>query len=117
MVKVGVERSGLGGFPFMVRSAEFSFGWLNYQYRRDPPLSNSLNALAGVPKLFIGAIDDPELAEITRQMFLKAPEPRDQAIIAHGNFVSLNDDDKRTYENRVVSFFLLRLPATGKPSR
>jgi pimeloyl-ACP methyl ester carboxylesterase len=117
MVKVGVERSGLGGFPFMVRSAEFSFGWLNYQYRRDPPLSNSLNALAGVPKLFIEAIDDPELAEITRQMFLKAPEPRDQAIIAHGNFVSLNDDDKRTYENRVVSFFLLRLPATGKSSR
>jgi pimeloyl-ACP methyl ester carboxylesterase len=117
MVKVGVERSGLGGFPFMVRSAEFSFGWLNYQYRRDPPLSNSLNVLAGVPKLFIEAIDDPELAEITRQMFLKAPEPRDQAIIAHGNFVSLNDDDKRTYENRVVSFFLLRLPATGKPSR
>ncbi len=117
MVKVGVERSGLGGFPFMVRSAEFSFGWLNYQYRRDPPLSNSLNALAGVPKLFIEAIDDPELAEITRQMFLKAPEPRDQAIIAHGNFVSLNDDDKRTYENRVVSFFLLRLPATGRAVR
>jgi pimeloyl-ACP methyl ester carboxylesterase len=117
MVKVGVERSGLGGFPFMVRSAEFSFGWLNYQYRRDPPLSNGLNALAGVPKLFIQAVDDPELAAITGQMFLKAPEPRDQAIIAHGNFVSLNDDDKRTYENRVVSFFLLRLPATGKAVR
>jgi pimeloyl-ACP methyl ester carboxylesterase len=117
MVKVGVERSGLGGFPFMVRSAEFSFGWLNYEYRRDPPLSNGLNALAGVPKLFIQAVDDPELAAITGQMFLKAPEPRDQAIIAHGNFVSLNDDDKRTYENRVVSFFLLRLPATGKAVR
>jgi uncharacterized protein len=114
MVKVGVERSGLGGFPFMVRSAEFSFGWLNYKYRRDPPLSNSLNVLAGVPKLFIEAIDDPELAAITRQMFLKAPEPRDQAIIAHGNFVSLNDEDKRAYENRVVSFFLLMLPATGR---
>jgi pimeloyl-ACP methyl ester carboxylesterase len=117
MVKVGVERSGLGGFPFMVRSAEFSFGWLNYQYRREPPLSNSLNALAGVPKLFIEAVDDPELAAITGQMFLKAPEPRDLAIIAHGNFVSLNDEDKRAYENRVVSFFLLRLPATGRPSR
>src|SRR6266852_4308276 len=51
MVKVGVQRSGLGGFPFMVRAAEISFGWLNFQYRRDPPLSNSLNALAGVPKL------------------------------------------------------------------
>jgi uncharacterized protein len=117
MVKVGVERSGLGGFPFMVRSAEFSFGWLNYKYRFDPPLSKSLNALAGVPKLFIAAIDDPELADLTRQMFSKAPEPREQAMIPHGNFVSLNDDDKRTYENRVVSFFLLRLPATGQAVR
>jgi hypothetical protein len=38
-------------------------------------------------------------------------------MIPHGNFVSLNDDDKRTYENRVVSFFLLRLPATGRAMR
>ncbi len=117
MVKVGVEKSGLGGFPFMVRAAQFSFGWLNYKYRGDPPLSKNLNALAGVPKLFIAAIDDPELADLTREMFSKAPEPRELATIPHGNFVSLNDDDKRTYENRVVSFFLLRLPATGRAAR
>jgi hypothetical protein len=116
MVKIGVERTGLGGFPLMVRSAEFSFRWLNYKYRADPPLSNKLNALAGVPKLFIEASDDPELSEITRQMFMKAPEPRDQTIIPHGNFVAMDDADKREYENRVVSFFLLRLPATGGAS-
>jgi pimeloyl-ACP methyl ester carboxylesterase len=115
MVKVGVERSGLGGFPFMARSAEISFGWLNYKYRGEPPLSKGMTALAGVPKLFIEAVDDPELADITRQMFSRASEPREQALIPHGNFVSLNDDDKRAYENRVVSFFLLRLPATGQP--
>lgn len=113
MVKIGVEHSGLGGFPLMVKSAQQSFEWLNYAYRNDPPLSKKLKSLAGVPILFIQAVDDPELAEITRQMFLKAPEPREQAIIAHGNFASLNDDDKRVYENRVVTFFLLRLPATG----
>ncbi len=49
-------------------------------------------------------------------MFLKAPEQREQAIIAHGNYVSMNDDDKRSYENRVVSFFLLRLPVRGRLS-
>jgi len=117
MVKVGVERNGLGGFPLMVRSAELSFEWLNYAHRDDPPLSRKLVTLAGVPMLFIQAVDDPELAATTRQMFMKTPEPREQAIIAHGNFVSLNDDDKRAYENRVVSFFLLRLPATGKATR
>jgi uncharacterized protein len=113
MVKIGVERTGLGGFPLMARSAEFSFGWLNYKYREDPPLSKKMNALAGVPKLFIEPSDDPELADATRQMFMKAPEPRDQAIIPHGNFVAMDDSDKRDYENRVVSFFLLKLPATG----
>jgi len=117
MVKVGVERNGLGGFPLMVRAAELSFGYLNYDRRDDPPLSRKLITLAGVPTLFIQAMDDPELAETTRQMFLKAPEPREQAIIAHGNFVSLGDEEKRAYENRVVSFFLVRLPAFVQPAR
>src|SRR6266478_606053 len=117
MVKVGVERNGLGGFPFMVRAAEVTFEYLNYAHRDDPPLSRKLIALVGVPTLYIQAVDDPELAETTRQMFLKAPEPREQAIIAHGNFVSLGDEDKRAYENRIVSFFLVRLPAVGRPVR
>src|SRR6266700_2129315 len=116
MVKVGVEHNGLGTFPLMVRSTQLSFGYLNNVHRHDPPLSSKLLALNGVPTLFIQALDDPELAAITRQMFLEAPEPREQAIIAHGNFVSLSDQEKREYENRVVSFFLLRLPPTvAKP--
>jgi pimeloyl-ACP methyl ester carboxylesterase len=116
MVKVGVQQQGLGGFPLMARSAELSFGWLNRQYRGELPLSNSrkMNALAGVSKLFIEAADDPELGDITRQMYLKAPDPKDQAAIAHGNFSNMSDEDKRAYENRVVSFFLLRLPPTGQ---
>jgi pimeloyl-ACP methyl ester carboxylesterase len=112
MVKVGVERNGLGTFPFMVRSTQLSFGYLNNGYRHDPPLSTKLLALNGVPKLFIEAQDDPELAATTREMFLKAPEPREEAILAHGNFVSLSDQEKRDYENRIVSFFLLHLPPT-----
>ena len=115
MVKIGVDRTGLGSFPLMARSAEFSFRWLNFKYREDPPLSKKLNTLAGVPKLFIEANDDPALSTITRNMFMEAPEPRDQAVIPRGNFVGMDDNDKRDYENRVVSFFLLRLPATVVP--
>jgi pimeloyl-ACP methyl ester carboxylesterase len=111
MVKVGVDRTGVGGFPLMVKSAQTCFQWLNYKYKDEPPISTKLKAMAGVPMLFIQASDDPELSGITREMFLKAPEPREQAIIPHGNFVNLPDDEKRAYENRVVSFFLARLPA------
>ncbi|HXL23197.1 MAG TPA: alpha/beta hydrolase [Candidatus Dormibacteraeota bacterium] len=114
MVRVGVEKNGLGGFPLMVRAAQLSFEYLNYPHRNDPPLSAKLNAIAGVPTLYIQAVDDPELAETTRQLFLRAPEPREQAIIAHGNFALMNDEDKRAYENRVVAFYLSKLPATRK---
>lgn len=116
MVKIGVEKTGVGGFPLMVKSAQTTFEWLNYAYKNDPPLSAGLIKLVGVPVLFIQANDDPELAAISRSMFLKASQPREQAIIAHGNFVNLPDDEKREYENRVVSFFLTRLPVTGSDS-
>jgi pimeloyl-ACP methyl ester carboxylesterase len=110
MVKIGVERNGLGTFPFMIRAAQLIFGDLNSIHRHDPPLSSKLAALSGIPTLFIQALDDPDVAAVTRDMFLKAPEPRDQAIIPHGNFVGLSEEEKRDYENRVVSFFLLHFP-------
>jgi pimeloyl-ACP methyl ester carboxylesterase len=112
MVKIGVEKTGVGGFPLMVKSAQTGFEWLNYGYKNDPPLSAKLKSLNGVPVLFIQAADDPELGSISRDMFLKASEPREQQIIAHGNFVNLPEDEKRTYENRIVTFFLTRLPTS-----
>jgi pimeloyl-ACP methyl ester carboxylesterase len=112
MVKIGVEKTGVGGFPFMVKSAQMCFEWMNYEHKNDPPLSAHISKMAGVSMLFIEAGDDPETMAITREIFLKAPEPREQAVIPHGNFVNLPDDEKREYENRVVTFFLTRLPAT-----
>jgi uncharacterized protein len=117
MVKIGVERTGLAGFPFMVRSAELSFDLLNLSFRKEPPLSARLNTVANVPILFIQASDDPEPATIARNMFMKASGPREQAIIGLGNFVAMNDDNKRAYENRVVSFFVSHLPATAHGPR
>ncbi|MGB7434128.1 MAG: alpha/beta hydrolase [Candidatus Acidiferrum sp.] len=113
MVRIGVEKTGVGGFPLMVKSAQTTFEWLNYAYKNDPSLSSGLKSLNDVPILFIQATDDPELGVITRSMFMKALEPREEAIIAHGNFVNLTDEEKRTYENRVVTFFLTRLPASA----
>jgi pimeloyl-ACP methyl ester carboxylesterase len=110
MVKVEVGRTGLGGFPFMARAAELSFDWLNYEHHQDPPLSSRLNALAGVAKLFLQSSDERELGESTKELFTKAPEPKELALLPHGNYVSLGEDEKRMYENRVVSFFLTRLP-------
>ncbi|MBZ5528729.1 MAG: alpha/beta hydrolase [Acidobacteriia bacterium] len=113
MLTLQIQKTGLGGFPLMVRSARFMFRWLNLDNSKAQPLSKQLPRLAGVPKLFIQAVDEPELARTTQDLFLAAPEPRDQAIIPRGNFAGMGDDDKRDYENRVVSYFLLRLPVTA----
>ena len=117
MLKIGVAREGLSSIPLMARSAEISFDWINHQYRGEKPLTWKLDSLAGVPKLFIEAADDPELAGITQKMFKNAPEPKEQVAIARGNFVNMEDADKRAYENRIVSYFLLHLPATGRVTR
>jgi hypothetical protein len=94
----------------MARAAEWSFDWLNYEHHQDPPLSSRLNAVAGVAKLFLQSSDERELGESTKELFTKAPEPKELALLPHGNYVSLGEDEKRMYENRVVSFFLTRLP-------
>ena len=117
MVKVEVGKTGLGGFPFMVRAAELSFDWLNYEHRQDAALSTKLNALAGVPKLFLQPADEHNLGESTSALFSKAPEPKESVVLPHGNYAALPDEEKRMYENRVVSFFLLRLPPAAVPGK
>lgn len=117
MVKIGVERAGMNQLPLMARSAEVSFDWINHKYRGEKPLTWRMDGLAGVPKLFIAAADDPELAELTLKIFKNAPEPKEQVTILHGNFPNMGDQDKRDYENRVVSYFLLRLPAREQSGR
>jgi len=73
--------------------------------------------LAGVPKLYIMGSDEPQLAQSTSELFRGSPEPREQVLLAHGNYVGMRDDEKRIYENRIASFFLLNLPPSGRPRR
>lgn len=113
MVKMQINRTGLGALPMVARWAHFGFRWLNYPYRQTPPLSQRMAHLQGIPKLFIQVLDEPRLAEVTQEMFVQAPEPREQAILPHGDYGNMLDDDKHAYETRIVNFFLLRLP----PSR
>ena len=117
MVRLQVERSGLGALPFMERSAQLAFEWLNYSYRHEPPLSERLSRLSGVAKLYIQAADDPVLAESTQELFVRSAEPREQVILPKGNYVGMLDEEKRRYENRIVSFFLLNLPPSGGARR
>lgn len=110
MLRILVNRYGIGSLPLLSTFTEKGFAWLNYSDAGVPPLAQRLPRLAGVPKLLIEASDNPELAKITNRIFVQAPEPKEEASILHGNYAGMLDEEKRSYENRIASFFLSNLP-------
>jgi pimeloyl-ACP methyl ester carboxylesterase len=117
LVRLQVKRSGLGALPMMQATALFGFRALNYKYRDEPPLAARLPMLAGIAKLFIEAADDPQLELSTRALFQESPGPKEQAELARGNYAGMLDEEKRSYENRIVSFFLLNCSPYAVPPR
>jgi hypothetical protein len=69
--------------------------------------------LLGTAKLFIQSQDRPLLALSTTQLFQKAPDPKRQEA-ARVTYSEMGDDDRKTYENMLSSFFLLNLPLSGQ---
>lgn len=110
MLRILVNGYGIGSLPLLPGFAEKGFDWLNYQDAGIPPLSQRLSRLAGVPKLFIEAADAPELARITARLYFESPEPKQEEMLARGKYAGMLDDEKRSYENRIASFFLSSLP-------
>jgi len=113
MVRLLVARYGLEPLPLLSSLVEHGFVWLNYSYRKTPPLSAGLSQLAGVPKLFLTAADEEGLLASTRQLFFQVPEPKEEALLPHGNYAGMLDEEKHEYENRIVAFFLVNLPTTN----
>ncbi len=109
MLRLLVNRYGIGSLPLLPNFAEKAFNWLNYRDGAAPSLEQRLPRLAGVPKLFIDASDNSDLARTTARLYLQAPEPKEQATILHGNYAGMLDEEKRSYENRIASFFLSNL--------
>ena len=68
---------------------------------------------AGVPKLFIQSDDRPNLSMRRLQMFIAAPGPK-QTVRDRLSYSEMSDDDRKTYENMLVTFFLQNLPPGAK---
>jgi uncharacterized protein len=110
MVAVQVNRSGLGAIPMVNRLSQSIFGWLNSQFRNVPPLGTRITKLTGVAQLYLESPDDPALAASTSELFRISTAPHELVVLQHGNYAGMQDDEKRSYENRIVSFFLVNLP-------
>lgn len=111
-LRAQVRQSGLARVPFVERLTVKIFRWKNADDRTIQPLSQRMASLTGIPKLFLVAGDEPTLAPITRELFQNAPDPKQLSELATGNYAGMADDSKRTYENRLLGFFLINLPAS-----
>lgn len=110
MVALLVARSGLGAVPLVRGLAQTIFGWMNPQFRGIPPLRTRIPKLSGVAQLYLEDPEDAVLASSTSSLFQISPQPHELAVLQHGNYAGMLDDEKREYENRIVSFFLVNLP-------
>jgi hypothetical protein len=114
MIALQVSRSGLGSIPLITRTSQLIFGWLNRQFRNVPPLNTRIAKLSGVAQLYLEAPDEPMLAASTSDLFRISSPPHELVVLQHGNYAGMQDDEKRSYENRIVSFFLVNLPLSGE---
>jgi pimeloyl-ACP methyl ester carboxylesterase len=117
MLRLQIERFGLDRIPFVGAFCRLEYYLANFRSRQAGSLSQRMNRLAGVAKLFIQLRVNPALAESTRELFLRSPEPRRQLIIPGSSYPAMMDEDKRAYENQVVNFFLQNLPPSSTPVR
>ena len=115
MVALQVNRAGLGSVPFVTSMSQMIFGWLNSQFRNVQPLKARMSKLAGVAQLYMISPDDPGFAASTSELFRISDAPHELVTLPHGNYGGMADEDKRNYENRIVSFFLINLPLSGEP--
>ena len=111
-----IDRQGVTALPLLGDFARKGFYWLHYSERDTPPLSASLDRLAGVSKLFLAVTAAPRLADSTSKLFQLAPEPKEFVELAYWSYVGLVDSEKREYENRLVSYFLTNLPLDAPPT-
>jgi pimeloyl-ACP methyl ester carboxylesterase len=110
LLGVLLTRYGMTPLPFLKRIAEQSFLWFNFRYRLTPILSSGAARLGSDSKLFLEAADEPALVGPTHELFLRAPMPKEEVVLNRGNYEGMLDEEKRAYENRIISFFLLNLP-------
>jgi len=105
-----LTRGGGGSIPLAPALATLEFRVFNLFTGSGPDPVAALPQTVGLPKLFILGDDTPQLADFTRELYQQAPGPKELVQLPRTNMASLVEDERRNYENLVVSFFLRNLP-------
>ena len=113
MIQIEVKRSGLTVIPYVSRFCDWGFRLINYKFRSQPPVSTRLSNTKEIAKLFIESDDRPGLAGEAAKIFERAPEPK-QLVRDRLSYSEMSEDDRHTYEDQIVSFFLQYTPPVSR---
>jgi len=111
-----LDREGYGSMPVIGWMARMGFLVAELPYRGQPPLSARLGTLTRIPKLFIALRESPILAQSSLNLFALAPEPKEQWVMPQASYLTMTNEEKRVYDNTVLSFFLRTLPPVATPA-
>jgi hypothetical protein len=112
MLEIEVKKSGLNSLPGVLRVTDFGFRMMNYSYRNEPSVSARFGSTRGIPKMFVQADDRAALSDETLRLFVKAPDPK-QTLRDRLSYRDMTDDDRKSYENQIVNFFLQNIPPSS----
>jgi pimeloyl-ACP methyl ester carboxylesterase len=110
LLYVELERQGATYVPFLSFITALEYRLFSLTQGGGPSPAQSLQQMQGTPKLFIAGDDSPQLAASTEKLFQVAPGPKEFVVLPRTIPRNLREEERREYENRVVTFFLRHLP-------
>ncbi|MFQ5695685.1 MAG: alpha/beta hydrolase [Terriglobia bacterium] len=91
--------------PLLLSVARLEFDVVSSFFGDHPEAADSLDRLAGVPKMFILSSDKPILADATRRLFDQAPGPKEIEVRPRTSLNLLIEEERRVDETLLVRFF------------
>lgn len=112
------ELTNLGAdmIPLLGTITKMEFQLFSVLYSGQADLIPALDNLAGRPKLFIVGDDALRLGEMTKDLYERAPGPKELVELPRTNMALLIEEERRSYENLLVNFFLRNLPLVAPRS-
>jgi len=113
LLRIELRNLGAGTLPLLPELTVLEFRIVSLFLGSAPDVRTDFARLTGVAKLFIAGDDAPRLAALTQELHADSPPPKELVVLPRTSMASLQEEDRRNYENLVVSFFLRALPLGG----
>ena len=113
MVQIEVKRSGLAVIPYVSRFSDWGFRLMNYHFRSQQPISLHWRKRRAFQNYSFNRTIVRSLRKRLCKIFTRAPEPK-QLVRDRLSYSEMTDDDRHTYENQIVNFFLQNLPPVSR---